>query len=306
MANDLKAIVPITTSGRKRAVVIRRDDPMLQGRIGVLIPELMPFADPNSADSLEVAENIDPSLAANKDIKPLIPSKVVTTNYVWARPPKDSKGSYDVPYKGQTVWVEMEDGDPSKLYYMTTGPSLNGETPPVDQISDTNSAYNAARKPNITILKSWADGSIMYYNENGDTREFVVKFANQAGITVADNGSDKKVEFRTARNDFCTLNEKEQNITIQTAGGHSAILDDKNKAITAKSSGGHSVKLDDGGSNISIDSSGGHSLTMDDGGGNVTIKEKSGNTLIMNAGGIQMTGNGGAKMTMKDGKVSFN
>lgn len=247
---DISHVRNITTDDVMRALVIRNDDPTLEGRIGVLIPKLMPFEEPNLYKEVSRSEEIDKSCIINKEIHGLITPNVERVNYVWASPERSLKNNYVVPYVGATVFVYMEDGDPNKLYYKQTRPTLNGERPKMKQVKAGQQLIDPAKKPLIHLIEEYMDGTTIYYNEDPDNREFEIKFSNGFGFSMRDN-------------------KQEKGISLTTKSGHHIHMDDKNKGITMTSAGGHKVHMDDNGGKIDVMGSGGGKVIIK--GGNVSI-----------------------------------
>jgi hypothetical protein len=240
----------IDTRDGMRALVIRNDDPTLQGRIGVLIPKLMPFEEPNMYKEVVREEDVETSCIINEEIHGLISKNVTRQNYIWASPERSITNNYRVPYVGTTVFVYMEDGDPQKLYYRQVRPTLDGERPRMKQVKAAPQTLDAKKKPWIHLIEEFQDGTTIYYNEDKDNREYEVKFSNGYALSIADN-------------------KNESAITLKTSSGHSMVMDTKGKAIKVKSSGGHSITMDDNGGKIDVIGSGGGKVIIK--GSNVMI-----------------------------------
>lgn len=278
----------LNTEGKCRAIVVKRDDPTMQGCIGVIIPKLMPYSDPAKGKVIERDMQMDKEGISNPEIKGMIKNAVKTSNFMWARPLKEATGRYRIPYLHSTVYVEMEDGDPQKLYYYPYGPSQEGESTSMDTAGMTKDSYVPGNKPNIHILETFKDGTILYYNENGGTREYGIKFASGFEFVMGDNAEKQGFLLTTTKGDKITIDQLNQNILIATSLGHQFVLDDKNQNISVKSTGGKSILMDDKADNVTIVDNGGNTILMDSGAGNINIKNGGGAKVDMNGPNVSI------------------
>lgn len=292
MASDRKAYgqTAVDDSRPMRGLVVERIDPLMEGRIGVIIPRLMPGADPNMASPKETSSPISKDAIKNTELHDGISSSITSKNFLWARPKMSTKGSYQVPYVGNTVSVYMEDGDPSKLYYDNAAPTLNGDAIPMDQVKASGDVWTPALKPNIHVFEEYKDGTIMYYNENEATREFEIKFSNGFMFSMADHATANQIEIITTTGHTIVLDQLNKKCYWKTAGGHMILLDDNGPAkIHVTTTGGHSVLMEDD-KGIIATTTKGHTANLDDTSGNITLKAHTGGTITLGQGKIALTG----------------
>ena len=272
-----------------RAIVVDRMDPRMEGRIGVIIPRLMPNTDPNKVNKTTDTTPLQKTAIQNEEIQSGVASQIKSTNIMWARPVHNGRGNYEVPYKGKNVYVYMEDGDPSKLFYLPHGPSLTGEVIAMDQVRSTADAYDPEKKPNIQVLKEFADGTTVYYNENSATKEFEVRYANGFFVSIATNPTSQQIEAKTQSGHNLVLDQLKKNIRIDTAGGHKILMNDSGDVgISATTSGGHKINASDSGGSVSIRTSGGHNITAKNG-GLISLKAHTGGQILIGNGGVAVS-----------------
>lgn len=295
---------PSVEDGRyMRALVVNRIDPRMEGRVAVLIPRLMPMEDSNLAKRTEKTSAIDTSSIQNTELKGAVSATVQTSNSLWARPICNGTGNFRVPYVGKTIYVFMEDGDPSKLYYTFSNPTLSGEKIGLDAIRSTADVFTPDTLPNLHVLEEFLDGTTIYYNENSDTRELELRFSNNFRISMADHPTSQQIELLTDSGHTAVLDQLNKHIYIRTADGHLVDIHDAEERISITSTGGHSVHIHDAEQRISIASTGGHTMNMDDAGKTVNINTSGGHTMNMNDGGgvIDINCSSGGTIRMDNG-----
>lgn len=273
----------IKDSRKMRALVVERVDPNMEGRIGVVIPRLMPDADPNLAMAKSTDIPIDKDVVQNTELHGAINNKVSTKNFMWARPERNCTGNFRVPYVGRTVTVYMEDGDPQKLYYTSSGPTLTGETIGMDEVKSSGDVYTPENKPNIHVMEEFKDGTTIYYNENKGTREYHIKFASGFEFSMADHSTANQIELTTTTGHTFVMDQKFKHIRLLTAGGHRVLMDDGNEAINVKVStvGGHIVDMSDTNKNILVKTTGGHKIDMTDEDAKISVVGSGGGKVIV-------------------------
>lgn len=239
----------IDTSRDMRAIVVSRVDPRMQGRIAVVIPSIMPGVDPIKPAMQKGKVSIEHDGLENKEISAGVSGDIGTSNYIWARPTMSFSGNSRVPYEGSTVYVFFEDGDPSKVYYRPYAPTLSGDATDMETIGATTDQFTPANKPNIHVIDTFEDGTVLFYNENTGTREYGIKMKD--GTTFSINNGENKA------------------ITLNTAGGFKLDINQTAQSINLSTPGGNIVDLNDGGGTISLTNSGGAKITLE--GGNVSI-----------------------------------
>ncbi|HRT03618.1 MAG TPA: hypothetical protein P5513_06725 [Candidatus Diapherotrites archaeon] len=199
-------------------------------------------------------------------------------------------GSYDIPRVGTIVWVIFEDDDPQKLYWLPFGPSLDGQVTPMDEVEQKINKNLPKNKSNITVLREWHNGTVLYYDTNDNRNVFTLKFQN---------GHRFKIEF----------NAVASGIVMNTEKGHIIELIDKSSVLTAldnpmniniedgipfgsfirlQTNKGNKILLDDnaGMEKIDVITQGGHKINMDDNSKTITTTDINGNTIVMNPTGI--------------------
>ena len=217
----------ISLTGMMRAVVLKRDDPLMEGRVGVRIPKVMTETD---ASDMEVCGmDINPKNPSdydpNSEITPI--REVKTTNMLWARPvlpfspaSEDGKlmssGTFAVPTVGQAVYVFFEEGDVQKLRYYPFTPSLAGESIPMASLPEDSrqSLEDPERRPNLRVLAETPRGHIMAFDENEDSDYFVIRFANGHELRMKGAEDDSRIEIRTANGNAVQLDDLEDNLNI--------------------------------------------------------------------------------------------
>ena len=258
--NNIKSLNNIDRKDRMRGTVIRIDDPMLEGRIGVMIPKLLLKENPNSLEPNKEDISLSSGHIKNTSINSNLVSSIASVNYIWVRP--IFLNEYMVPYIGQIVYCFFEDGDPNKPYYENNVATLNGSVTPMEKVKNTKNTFDKEAKPKIKVMHEFKDGTIVYYDENDNSKRFAITYKNNMSISI-------------------NYNDKEKNIELITTSGHTVVLDDTNKNIRATTSGGHNLIMTDSGKSISMRSTGGASVVIADNGDTITAKTAGGaNCLI--------------------------
>ena len=275
---------------RIRAVVVSTIDPLMEGRVLVNIPRLIPDGDPAAAKEITKTTNVNADVLQNTEMVDAVSNNIESSNAMWARPLMIASNDFCVPYQGSTIYVIMEDGDPNKLYYTKESPTLNGQTIGMDNVKASADVFTPSKKPLIKVLHEFKDGTTIYYNENPENREYEVKFPSGTSFSISDNEAASHIELIT-KNKF------------------RIIADDTNKSIHLTTAGGHDVTLSDGGENgdsvISAKTSGGSTFTMTGDGANINMLNSAGAKIDM-AGAVITAEAGGGKLVIGGGTVSIN
>jgi hypothetical protein len=298
------SLSPISRDERMRGTVIRTDDPKLEGRIGVMIPKLILKSDPSLTEREEISKPVNSGILANSKMQSIIKSSLMSVNYIWCRPV--FRNEHLVPYKGQVVYCFFEDGDPNKPYYENITPTLDGQVTPMDKVKQSANRFDPVAKPLIKVIKEFSDGTIIYYDENDNSKRFAITYKNNHSISINLNDNENSLELITNSNHKFTLDQKNQNIKAQTSEGHILIMDDANKKIAITTIGGHSTIMDDNGKNISIKTTGGHSLNMDDNSSFIDMKTTGGNEFKMDDTGKNISLKTTSGHTFKMDDEAFN
>ena len=259
--NSTKSLNTIDRKDKMRGTVIRIDDPMLEGRIGVMIPKLLLKENPNSLEPKKDELNLSSDHIKNVSISGNLPKTISSVNYIWVRPIFLSE--YMVPYIGQVVYCFFEDGDPNKAYYETNIPTLNGTVTPMEKVKNTKNTFDKDAKPKIKVIKEFSDGTIVYYDENDNSKRFAITYRNNTSISINYNEKEKNIELTTASKHLVVLDELNKNIRAITSGGHILNMNDRDKCILIKTTDGHFANMNDINKTILVQSSGGVTCTLD-------------------------------------------
>ena len=267
----------------------------------------MPDTNPIKPKATKSTTAIDNTGLKNTEISVGISKSISSSNYVWARPAPSYQGNSRVPYVGAVVYVYFEDGDPNKVYYRPYSPSLNGDSVAMDTIGATSDQFNPDNKPNLHVIEVFADGTTVFYNENGATRQYGFKMADGTCFTVDNSGTKQQILLHTSNNNNILIDQTNKNITIITEKLHKFILDDKNQNISINTTGKHWFTMDDKNQNITVTTTGKHNLTMDDKGKKLSLTSTNGNAVDLddNSNTVTLKNNGGASVTMKNGSVTM-
>lgn len=276
-----------TDSTFLRGIVVDRIDPIMEGRVAITIPRLMHEGDPAGLKFKKKTINVNTDFLENNEISELVNTNVESSNAIWARPVKTESGRYKIPYVGQTIYVFMEDGDPSKTYYMPFGPTIQGDNPEMYFVKAVSDVYTPDKKPNIHLFEEFHDKTAIYYNENTETREYRVNLPNGSFLSISENETATQIEIQTSGKQSIVIDDTNKKITVTTASGHGIIMDDGEKTgVYVKTSGGSSVDMSGDGSQIKLTNSGG------------AVTDMKGSVITSTAGG--------GKIVIGNGKVSLN
>jgi hypothetical protein len=289
-----------------RGIVISTADPNLEGRVAVLIPKIAQKYDPSDVRKNERTISVSQDNLRNKEIGEMAAKSVSVVSHIWCRP--KFRNNFLVPYEGQSVYVEFEDGDPNKPYYDAQSPTLNGEVTPMTKLKATADRFDPDRKPLVHVMHEFRDGTIVYFNENGDNKRYEIAFKNGHSFSVNENGAENSIELVTESGHKVVLDQLNKHVTFRSAGGHRMHLHDDEQEIEVHTSGGHNFLLSDAESKIETTTSGGHKINMDDAGASIDIASAGGNTAKFddNSGNITFKSATGGTMSMGGGKVNIN
>lgn len=269
MNSSLKSVNEISRDGLMRGVVVKNDDPTMEGRVALNVPKLITKYDPKKVAPLEAKERMDLSNLRNEEIVDAIPVAVSTANYIWFRPIFNN--CFLVPYVGQTVYCFFEDGDPNKPYYYPFEASLNGEIIPMSKLKATSDKFDSDKKPKIHVISEFKDGTIVYHNENTDNKRFAVTFKNNHSLSINENAEENSIELITESKHRVVLDQRNKQIIVKSSSGHMVLMDDLNKKILVQSVGGHKILLDDASGHVTMEASSGGVIKMGNGSGGGTV-----------------------------------
>lgn len=266
-----------------RGLVVNTTDPKMEGRIAVLIPRLMPNADPNMVQTKNKTSLVNKDILHNSELAGAVSSETKSSNQMWARPCPNAVGNFRVPYKGTTVYCYFEDGDPSKLYYKPYGASLEGETIPMDGVRSSGDVFTPDKKPFVHVYDEFKDGSIIYYNENSASRELHVSMSNGFSASMESNPSSQRFDLLTDLGYRFTIDQLNKKVTIICPNGHIFEMDaGEAPKIYARTASGHNVLMDDSEKpGIVLTTAGGHIADLDDASGNITAKASTGGQIVI-------------------------
>ena len=122
-----------------RAKVLKIDDPLLEGRIGLFIPHIL--TEIPSDPTTTVKENKFIKETSVKNANTLgISNFVEKNNFIWARPlfliENGGGGTYKVPSIGSWVIMFFEDGDPQKPRWIMGSSCIEGMSIPGRKIGN--------------------------------------------------------------------------------------------------------------------------------------------------------------------------
>ena len=241
--NSLKAVNEIRRDDIMRGIVVDVNDPMLEGRVAIMVPKMLTKFDPADVSSVKLKESINLDNLKNDELKGYIAPTVETSNSIWFRP--KFLFNFEVPNKGDVVDCFFEDGDVQKPYYFSSKCSLNGEVTPMENIQHTSDKYDVEAKPKVKVIFEYADGTIMYYNENDNHKMFSVKLSSGFEFNIKDNSEEEKIELLTKNKNKIVVDDALNKISINTTGGNKITLSDENESISIVSSKGASLVLND-------------------------------------------------------------
>lgn len=241
--NSLKAVNEIRRDDIMRGIVVDVNDPMLEGRVAIMVPKMLTKFDPADVSSIKLKESLNLDNLKNDELKGYINPTVETSNSIWFRP--KFLFNFEVPNKGDVVDCFFEDGDVQKPYYFSSKCSLNGEVTPMENIQHTSDKYDVGAKPKVRVIFEYSDGTIMYYNENDSHKMFSVKFSSGFEFNIKDNSEEERIELLTKNKNKIVLDDILNKISIRTNGGNKIDLQDESESISIVSSKGASIKLSD-------------------------------------------------------------
>jgi phage baseplate assembly protein gpV len=171
--------------GLMEGIVLDRDDPKKEGRVGVFISRVMGLI-PNSS-SKEPGQLITSSTSKDDDSNAVSGQAALSSiNYLWAkranRNGKSNFGEWIIPTVGSSVFVFFLDGDPTQLYYLPFGPG------------DRNSKPSKAANVNEVVLHQTLSGSKIGFS-NGGKDKFYVELPDGSGIIISPK--EQTVEIMT-------------------------------------------------------------------------------------------------------------
>ena len=216
----------ISLEGFLRAIVVSRADPLMEGRIAVWIPRLMPDIPPAAEMKVENAPNprgeadYEPTTESDK------PEEIVSVNAMWARPatsfadgPDNAavpSGRIAVPQRGETVFVFFEDADPRKPWWLPFGPSLAGSRLDASALSDSETTLADPEKlPNLLVETVLPNGNVLAWDYNEEVNTFVLRFANGHEIKIRDVPEESRILIRTAKGNYVLLEDNGDAIRVK-------------------------------------------------------------------------------------------
>lgn len=251
-------------SGYFRARVVKNDDPMMEGRLGVFIPSLITEIPNNLEAPKSSVGTVSTTLFANQSELGLS-RQVKKDNFIWARPgdflvengggASNHGGTYQIPNVGTMVRVYFENEDPNKPYWILGSPTVNG-----DVIAGTNlgkgtnvqaAAANwqdPAKRTKIHVVAEYDNGNIVYVDSNGDNNAFVLRWANGHTLSVG-HAAESGIILQTEKGHLVQLDENSGEIRLSTHTGQASVIlkDDGTIAIQSAKSidmrAGQSIKL---------------------------------------------------------------
>ena len=223
--------------GLKRAKVT--NNVSADGSIALFIPEtMMEMGGGDPADPEITETSIKGSFAKNSPYKPNI--KAQSGNSIWARPTffsndeqEGSKmcGKFKVPKIGSWVYMFFENGDSQKPYWLPISPTISGKG--IDATMMVGHDAAGAKMANMSIIDSFGNGTIIFYDENPDANAFVIRLGSGHLIQSRSGGGVSQIEFLSK-------------------DGHNIKIDDTNKLITLKSVGGQEVTINDAENKVTV------------------------------------------------------
>lgn len=274
-----------------RGLVVSVVDPLMEGRIAVIIPRVMPNSDPNMAQTKEKTNTVNKDILHNTELTGAVASTAKSSNQMWARPCRNaSTGNFRVPYKGQTIYCYMEDGDPSKLYYKPYGPTLSGEVIAMDEVRASGDVFSPEKKPFIHVYDEFNDGTTIYYNENAENRELHCKFSNGFTASMESNPKAQRFELTTDLLYTFLIDQLNKKILTKCPNGHTMLIDaGEAPKISVTTASGHVILLDDSEKpGAYITTAGGHVVNVDDSAGTITATASTGGTVVIGNGKVMI------------------
>lgn len=212
-------------SGMMRGKVIRNDDPLKEGRIGVVIPKLMPSFDTvtEEPDETSFDRTVAATFEINSESRP--DGNVYHNNYYWIRPTNDIYngltestigGKYKTPRIGTWVYIFFEDEDIQKGYYAPWTPTIKGNVVSHKNLLDSAATVDdPVKKPNIDIIREYSNGTIIAVDINEEVNNFLIAFDNGHQLRIIDDGEGKnRMEMITGHTNYITIDDTVDDITV--------------------------------------------------------------------------------------------
>ena len=300
-SSEIGSLTEIDKKNKMRGVVVDVYDPMLEGRVALMIPKLALKYDPTVTETDTKSLNINKDMIANSGMQQHTKDTIEVINYLWARP---SSKNYMIPYKGETVYCYMEDGDPNKLYWQRMFPTLNGEVTEMELVKNGANKFNKEAKPFIHVFEEFSDSTIVYYDENSNSKRLAATMKNGHSISMNNNAKENNIELITGGKHRVVMDDLNKNITITSTSGHTAKLDDSGKNVLIKTAGGHSVNMTDSGKNVLVKTTSGHSINMSDSSSTIVISISGGAKVIIDRTSVTLKSTGVGKLVVHPGGIS--
>jgi phage anti-repressor protein len=247
-------------SGFFRARVVKNDDPMKEGRLGLFIPSLITELPEAAEEPAPKMNTVKTDIFKNNNELSL-PSQIKSDNYIWARPSqgfveKGGGGLFRIPTVGTMVLGYFEGDDSNKLYWLPFTPTVKGDVIPGKHLGKGQNVEETAsnwtdvkKKVEVNVIAEHVNGNIVYIDKNENVNAFVIRWANGHTLSIT--------------------HAKESGIILETEKGHVIQLDENSKQIRIHTHTSQvKAVLDDNG-DITVDNSKDTAVTTK---GNVTIK----------------------------------
>ena len=190
---------PLDFSGFFEGTVVTNDDPKKQGRVGVAIKRLMPFA----GSYTKIVENRETVVKNNnKDSNDNISGTsqgLKATNFIWCNRASNrfeyhdeeankraETGSFIVPPVGAVVFVIFLNEDIRYPYYLPFGPAVEG--------SSTLKNSTIEGDTGVDLMHETINGDTIGF-EN-DNQQFFLQMSDKSGVLV--DAKEKKIVINTA------------------------------------------------------------------------------------------------------------
>lgn len=242
----------ISLVGLKRAKVVNNASPNFDGSIELYIPEISAGFDENvtgkdTGKNIYMNEGMDTD-GHILDSSPFQTIKSINKNgKCWARPTFFSNdeleeaqltvkaGYFKVPKLGSWIYMFFEDGDILKPYWLNISPTVNGNT--IDKsifIDSVDTVADPAKMANISVLDSFNNKTVIYYDENPESNSFIVKLGTGHIFRIAENDNVSVMQFITSMGQEITIDDKDSKIYAFS-----------NREIECKTKAGNYVKITD-------------------------------------------------------------
>lgn len=280
------SVSEIDRSKHMRGVVIRTDDPHLEGRIALHIPKLVTKFDHQNIRETTTTTKTNTSIISNKEFISAINTDVKHTNIIWCRPAHQN--NYEIPYKGQVVYCYFEDGDPQKPYYLNDTPTLNGDAMPMAKLKATKHRYESKTKPLVRVFFEGQDSTIHYFDENEETKRYAITFKNNHSISINENSNENSIELITESGHRIVLDQKNKHVTVNTSKGHKMVMHDVSEDVLVQTIAGHKIHIQDKAKAIQLHTVSGHDIRMDDSSGNINLNAGTGGKVRIGNGTVSI------------------